>query len=106
MARPSSDGLHYGSEVIVRQHHVSGLFGNIRAGDTHRDPDVSGFQSRGVIRAIAGHRHRGAAALQRLHNAQFVFRIDSRINRNFPDSLSEPLIRLLLQLGAGDGAPV
>ena len=48
----------------------------------------------------------GAAALQRLHDAQFVFRIDARINRNFPHSLRRAPHPTFFQLGAGDGTPV
>ena len=64
------------------------------------------FKRRRVVDAVAGHRHDRAAALQRLHDAQLVLGVDARIDRDFPDGLSECLVRHGLQLGSGDGAPV
>ena len=72
-------------EVVVGQHHVGGLLGDVGAGDPHGHADVGGLQRRRVVDAVAGHRHHRAAALQRLHDPQLVLGVDPRVDRHLPD---------------------
>ena len=51
------------SEVVVGQDHVSSIISHVRAGDSHGDPDVGLLQRRGVVYAIASHRHDFPATL-------------------------------------------
>lgn len=48
------------------------LFRNIRASDAHSHTDVSLFQSRGVVDAIACDSHNGAKALAAFYNDQLL----------------------------------
>ena len=48
----------------------------------------------------------GAAALQRVDDAQLVLGVDARVDRDLAHGSRERLVRHLLELGAGDGATV
>ena len=51
-----------GREVVVGQDHVGGILRHVGAGDAHRHADVGRLQRRGVVHAVAGHRHDLAVA--------------------------------------------
>ncbi|MNP68536.1 hypothetical protein D3C76_1645090 [compost metagenome] len=44
-------------EVVIREDHVGGFFGNIGTCDPHRHADIRLFQGWSVINAIAGYGH-------------------------------------------------
>ncbi|EXI66264.1 MAG: hypothetical protein AW07_04610 [Candidatus Accumulibacter sp. SK-11] len=71
------DSAHDGGEVVVGEHQGCGLLRDRGAGDAHGDADVGGFQRRGIIDAVAGHRDDMAARLQGLDDAQLVFGRDA-----------------------------
>jgi len=54
------DGGDDRREVVVEQHHVRRLFGDVGTGDSHRHPDVRLFEGGGIVDTVAGHRSRGA----------------------------------------------
>ena len=88
-APPLLDGRHDRGEVVVGEHHVGRLAGDVRAADAHRNPDVSGLHRRGIVDAVAGHRHDMAEALQRPHDSQLLLgrhtRVDHRVGGDSPE---------------------
>ena len=58
-----ADGDRHGGQVVVDQHQVGGLPGDLRAA-AHRHPDVGPAQRRCVVDPVAGHRHHVPAVLQ------------------------------------------
>merc|ERR550534_3462114 len=61
-----------GGKVVVEQDHVSGLLGDVGAGDTHGNTDVSLLQGRRVVDTISGDGNDGAHPLATLHNNQLL----------------------------------
>lgn len=57
---------HDGLEVVVHQDHVGRLLADVGARLAHRNTDVSGLQSHGVIHPVTCHGHHGAVVLQGL----------------------------------------
>jgi len=55
-------------EVVVFQDHIGHLTRHIGTRIAHGNADVSGFEGRPVVDAIARHGHDLASTLQRLHN--------------------------------------
>ena len=88
-------------KVVVRQHHIGGFLGYVRARDAHRDANVSGLQGRRVVYPVPCHRYYFVPALQSPDDAKFVFRADTGVRRYFLYRLVQRLVRHLLQLGAG-----
>jgi len=86
---PLLHGGHDRGEVVVGQDHVGGFFGHIGAGDAHGDTDVGLLERRRVVDPIAGHRHHVTVLPERLHQAQFVFRADPRIDRDITHQTSQ-----------------
>ena len=74
-------------EVVVGEHHVGGLFGDVGARNPHCDANVGLLERRRVVDAVAGHRHDRAGPPQCVDDLQLVLRIDARIHgdvRNRP----------------------
>ena len=74
-------GCHDRGEVVVGEHHVGRLAGDVGAGDAHRDPDVGGLHRRGVVDAVAGHGDHVAESLQRPHDPQLVLGRHAGVDR-------------------------
>ena len=51
------------------------------------------FRAGRVVDAVAGHCDDGALPLERLHDPQLVFRIDTGIDGHVPDRLSQRVVR-------------
>ena len=62
-------------EVVVEQHEVGGLAGDVGARAAHGDADVGLVQGRAVVDAVAGHRHDVAAGVAGPGDAQLVLRV-------------------------------
>jgi hypothetical protein len=58
------DGAEDGAEIIVRENHVCGFFGDVCAEFAHADTDVCFLESGSVVYAVAGHGYDVPAALQ------------------------------------------
>ena len=90
-------------EVVVGEDHVGRLFGDVRAGDAHRDADVGRLQRRRVVHAVAGHRHDMPHALEGLGDLHLVLGRDPReedvLGRK---RLFEPLVGHVVEFVAGD----
>merc|ERR1712004_571691 len=61
-----------GGKVVVEQDHVSGLLGDVGAGDTHGNTDVGLLQSRRVVDTISSDGNDGTHPLATLHNNQLL----------------------------------
>ena len=108
VAKDASALLHGGDdrgEVVVGERHRGRLFRHIRAGNAHRDADVSLLERRSVVDAVAGHRDRVAVLLERADDAQLVRRRHARVNLDLLDLLLELGVPHPLELRAGDGPP-
>ena len=68
------DGRDDRGEVVVEQHEVGGLPGDVGAADAHGHADVGLAQRRPVVDAVAGHRDDVTAGAQRLGDPQLVLR--------------------------------
>ena len=61
-------------EVVVEQHEVGRLAGDVGAGAAHGDPDVGLVERRAVVDAVAGHGHHVPPSSQRPRDPQLVLR--------------------------------
>mmetsp|Transcript_7364 Transcript_7364/g.15986 ORF Transcript_7364/g.15986 Transcript_7364/m.15986 type:complete len:317 (+) Transcript_7364:990-1940(+) len=87
--------LHHRSKLVVQQHNVSGLLGNLSATDAHCNTNFSSFQGRSVIDPITGHGYDSASnLLVRTDNHPFVNWGNARENTSMLDSLP-PEVHLL-----------
>ena len=98
------DRDHDRGEVVVGEHHVGRLAGDVGAGTPHRDPDVGGFDRRGVVDAVAGHRHHVAERLERLHDPQLVLGRDAGIDPGRRRHAAERRVVAAIDRGARDHA--
>ena len=95
------DRLDDGREVVVRQHDVGRLLGDVGAGDAHGDADVGVLERRRVVDAVAGHRDDVALVLPGAHDLELVHRRDARVDRHLLDDGRERRLVHLGQLLAG-----
>ena len=93
--------LHDRGEVVVGEHHVGRLLGDIGAGDAHRDADVGRLERRRVVHAVAGHRHHPPSRCSACTIRSLCFWIDARVHRHLSDRRRELSIRRSGELGAG-----
>ena len=63
--------MHQGGEVVVGEHELAGLLGDLRAA-AHGDADVGLLQRGGVVDGVAGHRHDLAGLLHQPGEADLV----------------------------------
>ena len=71
-----ADGDNHGFEVVVFQHHIRDLARHIRAGMSHSNANISSFECRAIVNAIARHGHHLAGPLQGLDDLQLMGRAD------------------------------
>ena len=76
MSRPRSTALHERGEVVVGEHELAGLLGDLRAA-AHGDADVGLLQRGGVVDGVAGHRHDLAGLLHQPGEADLVLGRDA-----------------------------
>jgi hypothetical protein len=70
--------LHQRGEAVVQQGQLGCLTRDVGAALAHRRADVRRAQGRGIVHAVAGHRHHRAAALQGAHDLELLARHDAR----------------------------
>lgn len=46
------DAFHGGSEIVIKENHISGFLGDVRTRNVHGNAQVCTLQSRGVIDTI------------------------------------------------------
>ena len=83
-------------EVVVGEHDVGRLLGDVGAADAHGDADVRVLQGRRIVDAVPGHRHDVAFLLPCPHDLELVHRRDAGVDRHFLDDGGE---RGLVHLG-------
>ena len=71
---------HDAREVVVRQHHVRGLARDLRARQSHRDPDVGLTERRCIVHAVTCHRHDGAPRFPLTNDPDLVLGRGTRVN--------------------------
>ena len=115
-AASKPDGLNNGREIIIQQNKVRGFASHIGSPLAHGNANVRGFQRRGVIHSVAGHRDDLAVGLQRVDQLKLllghgagkdaclrnpvaesliIHRRDFR-TRDCPAALSSPIWRAML----------
>ncbi|OIQ63472.1 hypothetical protein GALL_549870 [mine drainage metagenome] len=77
-----------GGKVVVQQHQAGSLARHVGAALAHGNPDVGLLEGRRVIDTVTGHGDKLAAALQRLHDTDFLCRVDPGVNAH----LAYPLL--------------
>jgi hypothetical protein len=92
-----------GGKVVVGEHHVGRVLGDLGAGQPHGDADVGLLERRRVVDAITGHCHDLAVGLQCPHQAQLLRRFDARKDVHRPHHAAQPLVVELRQLATGEG---
>ena len=91
-----------GGIVIVQEHHVRGLFGNIGASNAHGNADIGALESRSVIDAVAGHGDDVALLLQSLDDLELMLRRDACIDRQVFDDCLQLSDGHFCQFNAGE----
>ncbi len=90
---PLAHGVDDRREVVVQQHHLGGLARHVRPLAPHRDADVGPLERRRIVDAVAGHRDELAPRLQRLDDANLLFRVHARVDARSSDALAQRLGR-------------
>mmetsp|Transcript_38300 Transcript_38300/g.81772 ORF Transcript_38300/g.81772 Transcript_38300/m.81772 type:complete len:274 (-) Transcript_38300:2083-2904(-) len=70
--------VHDGGEVVVREDHVRRLLGDLGAGQSHGDADVSLLEGRGIVDAVPRHGHYASLPLEELHKLLLVLGLSPR----------------------------
>ncbi len=100
------DGGYDGGEIVIQQHHVRRLFGDIGAGDAHRHPNIGFLERWRIVDAITCHGHNLSIALQCVDDLELVLRGHASVNRYIFDKRFQFLFRGLSQLLAGHHAVI
>jgi len=77
-ARPSSTA----STMCAKLSSSGGLSGDVGPGPAHRDTDVGPTRGRGVVHAVAGHRHDLARGLERAGDPQLLLGSEASQDRS------------------------
>ena len=89
-------------EVVVGQHHLGRLFGNLGALDSHCDANIGFLEGRRIVHAVAGHRHDLLVRLDRLDETELVLRAGAREDVDVADPLLQCRGIHFLDLCPGD----
>ncbi len=102
--------LFYGrrnrGEVIVGHHHIRRFLGDIRAGESHRHPDVGCLDRGSIVDAVAGHGHNRAPPLPGVHDSELVFGRHAGIDRDPFDELRQLIVAQITQVRSGQSRSV
>ena len=100
---PLLDGRRVRGEVVVGEHDVRRLLGDVRARDTHGYPDVGLLEGRGVVCPVAGHSHDLVLRLQAPDQPELVLGGDPREDARARGFLPQLLIGEDCDAGTGQG---
>ena len=67
-------------KIIVRQHHICHIFGNVRSCDAHSDADVRSLDGGRVVNAVTGHCRHIAGISPGVYNTVLVLWLYAGIN--------------------------
>ncbi len=96
-------GTDDGGEVVVGEDHHRGVLGHLGAGDAHGHADVGLLERRGVVHAVAGHRHDVVLLLEGVDQADLVLRGHSGDHAELGEPGGELLVGEGGELRAGEG---
>ncbi len=82
-APPFLNGGFDGCEVVVGQHHVRCLLGDLGARNAHGNPDICLFERRRIVHAIARHGHDMPPCLKGAHKIELLLWSHSGENVGF-----------------------
>ena len=103
MRRPSATPVGQHAEVLLQQHHVGGVLGDV-GGGVHRDADVGGVQGQRVVDAVAEEADRSPGASRRDDQARLLLGRDPGEDGVVLRRVVERGIVERVHLGAGDRA--
>ena len=95
IARPSSTAATIDAKLSSDSTMSAASFETSVPRDAHGDADVGFLQRRRVVHAVSRHGHDGAGALQRIDDAQLVFRIHAGVDRHAGSRARERIRRKL-----------
>ena len=96
-------GAHDGGKVVVGQHHIRHILGNVGAGDAHAHADVGGFDRRGVVDAVAGHSRHSPPLAPCVNDADLMLRLHTGVHAVLLHLLGQLLVAEAVQSAAGNG---
>lgn len=73
--------IENGSKVVIRQHNIRSLLGNIRTSLTHGNTDISTLQRWRIIDTVTSHSHKTLAAMKGLNHADLGLGSAARNNK-------------------------
>ena len=77
-------GVDNVGKVIVLQHHVSGILGNVRASDAHGNANVGARKRRGIVDTVPRHGDDFPLFLQRGNDSHLLVGCHAGVNGDFP----------------------
>ena len=98
-----TDRAYDSCKVVIRKHHVGNVFGNIGAGDTHANADVSALDARRIVYAITGHGSDAAMLAPCVYDADLVLRLHAGIHAVMVNGAAELFIADVIELRSGNG---
>ena len=96
-------GTDDGGEVVVGEHHVGNVLGDVGTGDAHAHADVGTLDGRGVVDAVARHGHDLVARLPSLDDAGLMLGLNAGVHAVVLDVRVELLVAHAIEVGTGDG---
>ena len=94
---------HNGGKVVVRQHHIRHIFGDVSAGDAHTHADIGGFDRGRVIDAVAGHGGDVTGIAPCVDDAGLMLRLYPGVHSNMGELLFKFGVVHGAELSAGNG---
>ena len=88
-------------KIIVRQHHICHIFGNVRSCDAHSDADVRSLDGGRVVNAVTGHCRHMAGISPGVYDTGLVLWLYAGINADVPELLCKFCIVHFFQLCSG-----
>ena len=95
-------GANDGGKVIVSQNHVCNALGNVGTSNTHTNADISAFDGRSVVNAVARHGCNHAFFTPGINNTNLVLRLNACIDTDCLNALLKLFVRNLIKLCTGD----
>ena len=95
------DRVRDGREIVIREHHVRGLLGDLGALLAHGDADIGALQRGRIVDAVPGHGHDMAVGLNAADQAQLMLGVHASEHVRVRDDLCECGILEVVKLPAG-----
>ena len=91
-----------GGKVIVSQNHICNALSNIGTSNAHTNTNISAFNGRSIVNAVACHGRDHALLAPGINNANLVLRLNTCVNANCLNALLKLFVRNLIKLCTGN----